>query len=1076
MNASFVPARNGEHSPTGRGGSHPAKLRGAQGWLLHSPFLHLLWKEYRQLRGLWCAILLLAVSLTASAAAAEPGGTVAYSAALTFSALFALGAGAITYAGERESGSLALLQNLPARSAAVLVAKTIVALTGTALLAAILLPCAAAALWAINLLFEPASPHAMSTPVAVLAVAWLPLAVEFFVWTLLFSLTSRSVLIAALSGGLCTALSVYAFSMLLGGSHMSPLFTAEKVAGSLWARAILTALVALVAGRVALRGFRDDEMATGPAIRRRDTGMATALTNFAGRLAATIGRLAAPLLPGEHGWDTVRRRLLWQHVAQSRTIYLTAFAMLIPLVLLTITVWLAGNALELAKAYLPFCLGLTLLAPSVLGAGAFLPDNLGQSRRFLAERGYRARDVWWSRQLPNLAASLVCSAISWALLGLVVLAVGEQLVTLSLPVLATLAVVGFVAGQFAGMFVAQGMLALVTGVILSGMLMAITWLSIGTGDSVAWQFLPWYLTWVGWLPPAAAMWLQTWLRAGQWLELRRTTVVRRVLTSPFLWALVLVPTFVCCYRAWEYPAVAEANWLLKRDSASRSHTGIVPVEAFSEMAATHWYKAERTYMDYRALSQELVDLGGIARQMEEQAQIEAPERPSPNDPPEEYARKQEAVEAYEAELNRRWLEANQQNVARLVELAARPDYVDIHPTLWRAGYGTVSVGGQTLEIPRPSRRKDRRQSRLLQPWPLLSAPSFQRLLCEDAQRLTAEDRLDEAWERIEAAQVTLHRARQSYPYSVSPFVYGARLRAMLHEAVAAWLAAPGQTPERIREAIGRWRLPQPRNRHTVLWRVYVSQCVWQDPARAAIVFDLPTLEPPVYFWLSVIGEQERQRRAVGIVARRDFRVAEYLDSLARGSAVVPPEDFSFASDYFERQKYVWMPPYGYLWYQAPETRLGRDESSLAEYAALIEMALVAYRLENDRWPQNLDALRGDYLMEVPHDPFSGRPFRYYPNGLPPLPDGYRPHPTEGISTDRMAEMGPCLASGRPSVLTVHSRTGHNRIRLVLDETGRWVERNESAMSLQSPFVLSDGTYFCLPELAATEGTDGTSSP
>jgi hypothetical protein len=45
-------------------------------------------------------------------------------------------------------------------------------------------------------------------------------------------------------------------------------------------------------------------------------------------------------------------------------------------------------------------------------------------------------------------------------------------------------------------------------------------------------------------------------------------------------------------------------------------------------------------------------------------------------------------------------------------------------------------------------------------------------------------------------------------------------------------------------------------------------------------------------------------------------------------------------------------------------------------AVAVMAALQLYRLDNDRLPATLDALRPTYLAELPLDPFSGQPFRY----------------------------------------------------------------------------------------------------
>ena len=42
----------------------------------------------------------------------------------------------------------------------------------------------------------------------------------------------------------------------------------------------------------------------------------------------------------------------------------------------------------------------------------------------------------------------------------------------------------------------------------------------------------------------------------------------------------------------------------------------------------------------------------------------------------------------------------------------------------------------------------------------------------------------------------------------------------------------------------------------------------------------------------------------------------------------------------------------------------------------IETALAAYRTEKNAYPEALDALKPQYLVEVPNDGFSGTPLKY----------------------------------------------------------------------------------------------------
>jgi hypothetical protein len=50
-------------------------------------------------------------------------------------------------------------------------------------------------------------------------------------------------------------------------------------------------------------------------------------------------------------------------------------------------------------------------------------------------------------------------------------------------------------------------------------------------------------------------------------------------------------------------------------------------------------------------------------------------------------------------------------------------------------------------------------------------------------------------------------------------------------------------------------------------------------------------------------------------------------------------------------------------------------------ALLVQLALLAYRLDYGQYPDKLTALVPDYLAQMINDPYSGRPFVYHPQGL-----------------------------------------------------------------------------------------------
>ena len=69
-----------------------------------------------------------------------------------------------------------------------------------------------------------------------------------------------------------------------------------------------------------------------------------------------------------------------------------------------------------------------------------------------------------------------------------------------------------------------------------------------------------------------------------------------------------------------------------------------------------------------------------------------------------------------------------------------------------------------------------------------------------------------------------------------------------------------------------------------------------------------------------------------------------------------------------------------------------DRQPVAEYtfwpransfrATMLLLALAEFHREHERYPESLTELVPTYFSEVPHDSKTGRPFQYFPHGLP----------------------------------------------------------------------------------------------
>jgi hypothetical protein len=204
-----------------------------------------------------------------------------------------------------------------------------------------------------------------------------------------------------------------------------------------------------------------------------------------------------------------------------------------------------------------------------------------------------------------------------------------------------------------------------------------------------------------------------------------------------------------------------------------------------------------------------------------------------------------------------------------------------------------------------------------------------------------------------------------------------------------WSARPGQTPERIRQAIRTVdkladALP---SRTESIKADYLA-------AHQAITGDLEDLarwlgwEPPydyrqfvrttIQFWLP--WERERLIRALRRSAAEEFKTCLRVEAaLARGEPIVlPPDPWQEG-----RRRWIGDAPLlrqyraGARW-----EAMSLMQVETARRAVRLQLALKAWQLEHGEVPGELQALVGQDLEAVPIDPYTGEPFQYFPQGVP----------------------------------------------------------------------------------------------
>lgn len=145
-------------------------------------------------------------------------------------------------------------------------------------------------------------------------------------------------------------------------------------------------------------------------------------------------------------------------------------------------------------------------------------------------------------------------------------------------------------------------------------------------------------------------------------------------------------------------------------------------------------------------------------------------------------------------------------------------------------------------------------------------------------------------------------------------------------------------------------------------------------------------------------ERRRALEALKILAAEQMQIAENtVQCLTSGNSPDTPRNSSQLRARLQDGDYGWDPVFGGRRQPADSSSLARlelrarcNEAALVaalahaevyRRATLLQVALVLYRLENDRYPPNLAQLAPDYLDSVPLDPFTGKQFHYLPHGL-----------------------------------------------------------------------------------------------
>jgi|GEM_PF-1861954 len=400
----------------------------------------LLWKEYRQQRNLWVALLFGAtlLQLIFWFFIEEPragDGDVALvplyvGVAAMMTALFAVCSAAISFAIEREEGTHLRLVSLSCPPALTLSIKFLVGLLGTALLFAVSAVIGASLSVgisaAIDTFKETSTTEAAGACYWVIAVVGGGLVVGAFC-----SLVFRKVLPAVIAATI---------AMFVGWPIVFSVWAAEIQMGSegwlnrpdaVWLMIVLVGGIGVfgLIDFVLVRWWMNRSFSEMPKVRSRSLfrrvrvqrdGLDGSVTLEIGGsdrtefevLTPEQARMLPPPRPGlsllysnwGRGRSRVLRFLCWKEAAESRRMFLALLAVGILLAVcvgsaMRPAVWVDGNPQYRPRGEFAFLVMYSFFSTFVYGLMAFRGEQSGDSYRFLSDNGVTAGHVWLSKQL-----------------------------------------------------------------------------------------------------------------------------------------------------------------------------------------------------------------------------------------------------------------------------------------------------------------------------------------------------------------------------------------------------------------------------------------------------------------------------------------------------------------------------------------------------------------------------------------------------------------------------------------------------------------------------------------------------
>ena len=485
------------------------------------------WKDARQFWPIWAFLLLAALAtqwalLYFVGRDVRTGGLVP--AAIGWACLYAFAVAAAAFAGERETGTLGMLDAVPVPRSALWTAKASFALVSTAALAALLVAVAATGTDRWN--EEALGP-------VVVVVGYCAVLVEALGWGLFWSSRLSNALTAAVTAIVCTGFVAAALAR-------HEYFFALGIVASIPWRLGLAALTTLASAKTVI--------APGVPRSQRWTGVKL-------RSPVVLAPTDRPRREFRGSGDASFWPLVWQTIREGRRAWLVLF--LIGFVLSAVPFVLHGRGNGDPSAIM-FCTVASLGA----GVSAFNLENRGRTQKFLAHHG-----AW-----PGLVWFVKLAAWAFGLLAILVPLVVVVLGTEPLParrgpefekaviVVIAMVVQTFTIGAFCGMTIRRGITASVVASV-AAMAVILPQIALMIGEMIH----PFAL-----LATPLALLVVTWAWSGEWMLDRAglgrwvrlgalTSAAGVILFGGYVWGRAAVATAepLAAPAAWESRAMSE---------------------------------------------------------------------------------------------------------------------------------------------------------------------------------------------------------------------------------------------------------------------------------------------------------------------------------------------------------------------------------------------------------------------------------------------------------------------------------------------------------------------------------------